>query len=333
MRPPHAGAVAAGAAILVTLVLGSTWLFGPPSTEDVAVALALAAVERNDVNARDLDLPTGSDPEIYLVVGSDQRRVRVGSARDIRGERADAIMVWAFDGTAPVRVLSIPRDVRVHVVGHGDGKLGGALEYGGPAMIEAVRSLTGLPIHHYVELEFAALTRAVERVGGVEVDVPHPVRDRHSGLRLRGGAQKLDGAQALSYIRSREYEELIDGRWVMDPSGDLGRMRRQHLVLAQLPGALKRCGGLGCVSLLPQLGAAVTVDEAFTTRDLSLVGTAVAGTRTALWMRVLPSAPARAADDSLSPFPPVHLGNVGYRLLDQPAASRLVRSLRSSGGR
>ena len=295
--------------------------------------VALAAVTRNEVSSRDLDAPSASGPDIYLVVGSDQRQVRGDATRDIRSERADVVMVWAIHGTVPVRALSLPRDLRVHVPGHGDGKLGGALEYGGPAMIDAVRSLTGLPIHHYVELEFSALTRAVELVGGVDVKLAYPVRDLHSGLSLPSGAQKLNGEQALAYVRSREYEELIDGSWVMDPSGDLGRMRRQQLVLAQLPGAMRRCGGLDCVSVLSALGAAITVDEAFTDRDLSLAGDAVAGTRAALWMQVLPSHPARAADDSLSPFPPVHLGNVGYRLLDQPAAAQLVRALNSPGER
>jgi LCP family protein required for cell wall assembly len=290
-------------------------------------------VARNDVGPGDLDPPLPSGPTIYLVVGTDQRHVPIGARRDIRAERADAIMLWAVRDRDPALVLSIPRDVRVHVPGHGDGKLGGALEYGPAALISSVRSLTGVPVHHYVELEFSAFIGAVDRVGGLEIDLARPARDDGSALNLPSGTQTLLGAEALSFVRSRQHEELVADQWIRDPSGDLGRIARQHALLSGVPDAVQRCGGLDCLRLVADLGDALTVDQELGPDDVRLLGAAVAGKGSRISTAVLPSRPARSADDSLSPFPPVHLGNVGYRLLDLEASRPLLEQLEPAGGK
>lgn len=317
---------------LVALTLAALTLAGagwvvPGLRQHAALVAALASVARNDVGAGDLDAAGSSPRTNYLVVGTDQRHVPVGARRDIRSERADAIMLWSVRADGPALVLSLPRDLRVHVPGHGDGKLGGALEYGPAPLIDAVRDLTGAPVHHYVELEFSAFVAAVDRVGGIEVDLAAPARDRRSSLDLPGGASTLRGTEALAFARSRVHEQLVGGQWVRDDSGDLGRIERQHVLLSSLPDAVRRCGGLQCVGLLTDLGGAVTLDRTFTTGDLRALAAAVAGEGSRVSTAVLPTRPSRAPEDALSPFPPVHLGNVGYRQVDRAAARPLLVQL------
>jgi LCP family protein required for cell wall assembly len=140
----------------------------------------------------------------------------------------------------------------------------------GPAnLIVAVEQL-GIPVDHYLEINFVSFAKLVDAVGGITIDFPHPASDDHSGLYVdAAGPTHLDGSQALAYVRSRYYTELIDGRWVTDPTADLGRTERQRafltalmheltaernpLALARIPGALG--GGMKVDTTLGYLDA------------------------------------------------------------------------------
>ena len=79
----------------------------------------------------------------------------------------------------------------------------------------------------------------VDGLGGITIEFEHPARDTESGLFVtETGPVELDGEQALAYVRSRHYEELIDGQWVEDPTADLGRMERQRTFLTHVIGKL-----------------------------------------------------------------------------------------------
>ena len=66
-------------------------------------------------------------------------------------------------------------------------------------MVRTVRAATGLPIHHYVEIDFVGFQALVNEIGGVHIDFPYPARDANSGLNVEAGRQLLDGSQALAY--------------------------------------------------------------------------------------------------------------------------------------
>jgi LCP family protein required for cell wall assembly len=111
-------------------------------------------------------------------------------------------------------VMSIPRDLRAPIPGHGDGeKINQAFSYGGPAlMVRTVRQLLGIPIHHVVTVNFGGFARAVNRLGCVYVDVDRRYHHSNAGLApgqqyseidLPAGYQKLCGQDALSYVRYR----------------------------------------------------------------------------------------------------------------------------------
>ena len=86
-----------------------------------------------------------------------------------------------------------------------------------------------------MEINFVSFAKLVDAVGGITIDFPHPAKDDHSGLFVDAtGPVHLDGSQALAYVRSRYYTELLDGRWVTDPTADIGRTERQRKFLTAL---------------------------------------------------------------------------------------------------
>ena len=97
----------------------------------------------------------------------------------------------------------------------------------------------GVPVHHYLEVDFVSFAKLVDSLGGVTINFPHPAHDLNSGLHvLESGDVELDGPQALSFVRSRHYVEVIDGEDVPDPTGDLGRVVRQQQFLKAVFGEL-----------------------------------------------------------------------------------------------
>jgi LCP family protein required for cell wall assembly len=305
----------------VALVVTAALLLDPDDGWSAALAEAVAPA---GVPVAGLEDDDEGNVSVFLVVGSDRRDGSVTAPGTILGERADLLMLWAVPPDGPIRILGLPRDLRVHLPGRGDGKLGGVLAYGAGALVSAVRSVTGLPVHHYLELEFAALIRLVDGVGGVPLTVPYPARDRSAGLDLRAGEQLLDGATALAFARARHLEQRVAGRWVVE-EGDLDRMRRQQQLLRSLLATTaERCGLLDCLDVLVGLRGSIVLDSGIGSREIRRLVTVLRRDPRPAWTSTLPTRPERPADDAVSPFPPVHLGSVGYRVMEQPAATELL---------
>ncbi len=224
-----------------------------------------------------------SQPITFLLIGSDSREgldslVNFGPSG---GERADVIILLRVvpdDGTA--QMLSIPRDTYVDIPGHGKGKINSAFAFGGAAlMVETVADFTGVPINHYVEVDFVGFQAIVDDLGGVDIDFPFPARDGKSGLDVAAGPQRLDGYQALAFARSRSYEELQSGTWVSVDANDFGRTRRQQqLIFAILRGLARPSSIVEMGDLVGGFAKYLTVDTtlaegslvqlAFTMRDV-----------------------------------------------------------------
>lgn len=178
----------------------------------------------------------------YLIVGSDSRQGIDSSAPDagaflgepVSGERTDTIMVLRMQGSKS-SLLSIPRDLWVKNPVTGEmGRINSVYQNGPAALVQAVRNL-GIPVHHYLQIDFVSFAKLVDAVGGITIELPYPARDTRSGLDLpKAGEVTLDGSQALAYVRARSYEELIGGSWRTDPTADLGRVERQRVFLQAL---------------------------------------------------------------------------------------------------
>ncbi len=178
--------------------------------------------------------------ENYLLVGSDSREGAdpsdpdyggIGAADDIGGQRSDTLMVLRRDrvsGTASV--LSIPRDLWVQLASTGrNNRINTAYQQGPEEVVATVRQALGIPIHHYVEVDFQGFKAIVDAIGGVEICFLNAAQDRHTGLYIaQPGCHVLDGVQSLAFARSRYFESWVDGDWQIDGTADLGRIKRQQ---------------------------------------------------------------------------------------------------------
>jgi LCP family protein required for cell wall assembly len=181
----------------------------------------------------------------FLVVGSDSRAnadpndpdfANVGGEGDVQGRRSDTLIVVNVEkSTGIISLMSVPRDLWV-TIGDGENteRINVAYREGAAVVVRTINRALGIPIHHYLEIDFQGFKQLVDAVGGVTVCVEHPTRDRKTGLYIRPGCKNLDGVDSLAYARSRSFEEKVDGQWRMDGTADIGRGKRQRLFMALL---------------------------------------------------------------------------------------------------
>jgi len=180
------------------------------------------------------ELVGGSDGTNYLLVGTDNRP-------GVAGNRSDTILVLRTVGDTST-IMSIPRDLLVTIPGRdGEHRINAAYSDGPAQLIRTVQQTLRVPIDRYVEINFVSFGGLVDALGGVTIDFPFPASDSKSGLDIaRAGPQRLNGDQALAYVRSRTYTEIKDGRPVTDPTADLGRVQRQQTFLRTVLGEAGR---------------------------------------------------------------------------------------------
>lgn len=204
------------------------------------------------------DVPDEDDPTIeypaenYLLVGSDTRAGvdpdspdfgAIGSEDEVgTSRRSDTIMVLRQERNGGAALMSLPRDLWVEIAGTGKSqRINTAYNEGADRLAATVSESLGIPIHHYVEVDFIGFKQIIDDLGGVEVCVAYGARDAKSGLQINPGCQVLDGVQALAFARSRTYEQWDGTDWVLDERADLGRIERQQLFMrAAVDGALRK---------------------------------------------------------------------------------------------
>jgi anionic cell wall polymer biosynthesis LytR-Cps2A-Psr (LCP) family protein len=117
-----------------------------------------------------------------------------------------------------------------------------------------VQNVTGLRIDHYMGIGFGGLVDVVDDVGGVTLCLPGPVKDPKAGLNLKKGCQTLNGGQALSFVRTREF-----------PLGDLQREQDQRALLKSLLAKMTSAGTLinpfAAIPAASGAASSLTVDQ------------------------------------------------------------------------
>ena len=138
-------------------------------------------------------------------------------------------------------MLSLNRDLWVANPATGENGRLNATYHAGPAnLIQAVTENFGIPINHYIEIDFVSFGGLVDAFGGIDIYFEHPAFDLASGLDVKqAGLVHLDGDQSLAFVRSRHYAEVIDGEVVLDLTSDLGRVQRQQVFLRAI---MKKAG-------------------------------------------------------------------------------------------
>jgi LCP family protein required for cell wall assembly len=174
-------------------------------------------------------------------------------------------MVLRQERNGGAALMSVPRDLWVEIAGTGRSqRINTAYNSGPEGLAATVTQSLGIPIHHYVEVDFVGFKDIIDRLGGVEVCVGYASRDTRSGLSLDPGCQVLDGVQALAFARSRYYEEWDGTDWQVDPRSDLGRIERQQLFIrAAVDGTLRkmRSSPFGSGDTIQAVIDSVRIDE------------------------------------------------------------------------
>jgi LCP family protein required for cell wall assembly len=276
-------------------------------------------------SAKDVSLRLSQGPPAnFLILGSDSRafvedpqdEASFGGTHLVGGQRADAIIVARVEPRARRGLLvSFPRDLLVRQRGQGTRRINEAFERGPQGVIDVLRDNFDIPIHHYLEVDFAGFRTMVDAIGGVRMHIPAPVRDRLTGLDVKtAGCVVFDGAQALAWVRSRHFTYLEDGKWRSDPTGDLGRIQRQQEFIRRLMSRAISAGALNPIranNLANVALANLKVDDTLHVRDaLRLVRAFRSVAPGAVEMLALPTQPA------------------GQLLRPAPAAKAVVTRLR-----
>lgn len=245
----------------------------------VVLVLAVdAALVAGRIGQVDVDLTADdADGRTWVLVGLDSRAAlpadappgAFGTPEAVPGSRADVVLV-VHQTDAATRVISVPRDLAT-TDGRRTGRLALSWSDGPQATVAALCSL-GIPTDHLVTVDLAGFTDLVDAVGGIDVDVPGPVRDPQAGLLLdRAGRQTVDGATALALVRSRHPETRAGDGWAPAPVDPDGRAATAAQVLEPL---LDRVTDLGARPWrLPGVAwvasGAVSLDPGTSLRDLA----------------------------------------------------------------
>ena len=214
----------------------------------VAAGVGVAAHLNGNISRVDIAHGSGARPDgidgalNILLIGSDTREglgtseYGVGTAEG--GPRSDTnLLVHIAADREAAYVVSIPRDSMTmaptdctdpaSTVSNGEiRRWNDNFNRGGPACtVKTLEGLTGIYIDHVAVIDFSGFQSMVDGLGGVDVCLPKAVTDEDAQIELPAGRQRLDGKEALGYVRMRK--SLGDG-------SDLQRIDRQQAFMSSM---------------------------------------------------------------------------------------------------
>ena len=203
-----------------------------------------ATSDKGPVSQSDLDnLPPGDlSTKNFLITGRDnnacvgnksQYQGAVGERSGYAGLTDTIMLIRVNPKDNQAAVLSFPRDLWVKIAkSDSKNRINTAYRPNEPQrLIDTIMTNFGIGIDHYISVDFCAFKTIVNAVGGVRIPFTYPARDTHTNFRVKStGCAKLNGDEALAYVRSRHYAyfDTKKNKWVGDPSGDWGRIARQQ---------------------------------------------------------------------------------------------------------
>jgi len=215
-----------------------------------------------------------------MIMGVDSRDDDVG--------RSDTLMVATVDpSNEKISLLSIPRDTRVKISGHGYDKINHAFAFGGHDLSKkTVEDFLNLPIDHYIVIDMQAFKRIINAIGGVDINVEKRMHyedpwDDDGGLviNLAPGLQHMDGDTAIEYVRFRDEE------------GDIGRIGRQQKFMKAV---LEKLSSTDIITKLPgiikEISSAVKTDLSIP-KMISLAGILKTAHENRLTAEMVPGTP------------------------------------------
>ncbi|MGB0100926.1 MAG: LCP family protein [Nocardioides sp.] len=190
------------------------------------------------------------EPLNILVMGSDSRDCEGCNIDNLTGEgqRSDTtILLHVSADRERAYGVSIPRDSMIDrpdcetesgetIPGADYVMWNEAFGLGGPACtMQQFEQLTGVRLDHFVVVDFVGFRDMVDAIGGVEMCIPEPIEDPAHGINIEAGTRKLEGYEALNYVRAR---------YSIGNGSDIGRMKRQQAFVASMTSAVVSAGTL-----------------------------------------------------------------------------------------
>ena len=232
------------------------------------------------------------DKATVMIMGVDERADDVG--------RSDTLMIATLDSDKnQAALLSVPRDTRVKIKGHGFDKINAAYAYGGRKLTqETIESLLNTHIDHYIKINVHGFTKIIDALGGIDIDVEKRMYyedpwDDDGGLYidLQPGMQHMDGKTAITYVRYRDEE------------GDIGRIKRQHNFMKAVMDKLVS------PTIIPKLPAIVSAVSDSVETDMSV-------SEILSFLGTLQDAKDNGLKSEMLPGKPVYIEGISYWVPD-----------------
>jgi len=229
----------------------------------------------------------GGGTQNILLVGSDSRANTGGAFGEAEGQRSDTTILAHLDASGSTTLISFPRDLWVRIPAYTDArgtrhatqrsKLNAAYSYGGPSLlVSTIEGLTGIRVDHYVQIDFIGFQGMTDALGGVTVcikELPPGLKargfdnlhDHYSGFSGQVGENRLNGAQALAFVRQRYGL----------PESDIDRIRRQQqflgVVFRRLAATDTLLNPARLINVVDAATSALTLDDGTSLADLRLL--------------------------------------------------------------
>ena len=242
------------------------------------------------------------DKATVMIMGVDKRNDDVG--------RSDTLMVATLDPDKnQAALLSIPRDTRVKIKGHGYDKINAAYAYGDRKLSQqTVEGLLGIKIDHYIVIDIHGFTKIIDALGGVDIDVEKRMYyedpwDDDGGLYidLQPGMQHMDGKTAVTYVRYRDEE------------GDIGRIRRQQKFMKAVMDKLVS------PAIIPRLPSMVSAMYDAVETDMSI-------SELLSFLGTLQEAKDNGLKSEMLPGKPVYIDDISYWIPDISKTRQILAS-------
>lgn len=276
---------------ILFIVLGLLLFFATAALSYYWLDSKLAKKPRKGLNITS-GIVVPEEKSAIMILGVDRRADDAG--------RSDTLMVATVDSEKKAAaILSIPRDTRVKIVGHGYDKINHAYAFGGHTLTRStVEGLLGIPIDQYILIDTKAFPRIIDAMGGVDIYVEKRMYyedpwDDDGGLviDLRKGMQHMDGKTAIQYVRYRDEE------------GDIGRIARQQKFIKAVTEKLTSFSIFPKIpDILEEVGAAVDTDLSVS-QMIRLAG-------------ILKDAREKGINTEMVPGTPAYIGDISYWLPD-----------------
>ena len=233
-----------------------------------------------------------NDKATVMIMGVDERADDVG--------RSDTLMIATLDPDKnQAALLSVPRDTRVKIKGHGFDKINAAYAYGGRKLTqETIESLLNTHIDHYIKINVHGFTKIIDALGGIDIDVEKRMYYEDPGdddgglyIDLQPGMQHMDGKTAITYVRYRDEE------------GDIGRIKRQQNFMKAVMDKLVS------PTIIPKLPAIVSAVSDSVETDMSV-------SEILSFLGTLQDAKDNGLKSEMLPGKPVYIEGISYWVPD-----------------